>query len=227
MADQRLTRGQTLEMLRDSIFNLEEFEIICNQWLELFIPETYQGTRARENISIRNIRHYASENLLDEPLKAGKEARYTYRHLIQVLLIRRATAEGYTSKLLYSILQQDTAQLERLLNGELPSLEKPEKLLNNRYSQVAREQIQTAPASPAQREALDYLESINPRVTRNKMVFESQVFNAEPSKIPSQQWQQFELDAGIELWLRSDAQKPRTELERTRLLELIENILKN
>lgn len=267
MAIQKLAGQQTLEMLRDRIFNLEEFVVICNRWLWEYIPENYQGTRAKEPISSRNIRHYASENLLDEPLKAGKEARYAYRHLIQVLLIRRASAEGYTSKLMYSILQQDTDQLERLLNGDLPSLVRPERISQNRSveayqsqnrvvlpstshmispasptreqaqspaselaqspaserarsptQELVQEEAQPAPSS-AQREVLDYLAGLSTSRKR------SEASNLKQQS--SQHWQQFELETGIELWLRQDAQKPRTELERQRLLGVIETILKS
>lgn len=246
MALRRLAAQPTLEMLQDHIFNLEEFVVICNRWLRDYLPENYQGTRAKEPISSRNIRHYASENLLDEPLKAGKEARYSYRHLIQVLLIRRASAEGYTNKLMYSILQQDTNHLERLLNGDLPSLEKPERISQNRsveayqsQNRVASSLLSASPApqlsrvaaapsqtqdlareeatpNPAQREALDYLSSLS--TPRRREIQAPQ---------PSQHWQQYQLETGIELWLRQDAQKPRTELERQRLLGAIETILKS
>jgi DNA-binding transcriptional MerR regulator len=210
---------ENLEMQRDTIYTLEEFETACNTWLAQYLPETYQGTRAREPISIRNLRHYASEGLIDEPLKQGREARYSYRHLVQVLLLRRAMAEGYTTKLLYGMMRRATIELEALLSGDLPA--SPNKL--ERFRSIQPAVSEESSNQQAQREVLDYLNSLKPQSN----VIQSQISNSAPLETtPAQSWQQFEIAPGIELWLRSDALLPKTALERQRLISRIEPLLR-
>jgi hypothetical protein len=56
--------------------------------------------------------------MLDEPLKEGREARYTYRHLLQVLVVRRLLAEGYGASAIDNLAtSKDNADLEALLQG--------------------------------------------------------------------------------------------------------------
>ncbi len=206
---------KNLEMQPDTIYTLEEFETVCNSWLLQYLPESYQGTRAREAITIRNLRHYASEGLIDEPLKEGREARYAYRHLVQVLLLRRAMAEGYTSKLLYGMMRRTTHELEALLGGDLfASPAKPERQKMNQT--VMR---QESANQQAQRQVLDYLSGLQPQSNLS-----GQTVALEAT--PVQTWQQFEIASGIELWLRADAILPKTALERQRLLSRIEPLLR-
>ena len=210
---------QNLEMQQSAIYTVDEFETACNLWLLQYLPETYQGTRAREPITIRNLRHYAGEGLIDEPLKEGREARYSYRHLVQVLLLRRAMAEGYTTKLLYSMMRRATSELEALLAGNLPtSLSKPER------QKIAQQVVHEDSVNrQAQREVLDYLNSLKPQsnIVQNQI---SHSVILEPT--PVQSWQQFEITPGIELWLRTDAILPKTALERQRILSRIESLLR-
>ncbi len=204
---------QQLEMQRDAIFTLEEFERVCNSWLLQYLPESYQGTRAREPLTIRNLRHYAGEGLIDEPLKQGREARYSFRHLVQVLLLRRAMAEGYTSKLLFGMMRRGTPELEALLAGDLPA--------SNNKTDRSRIIQEESPNHQAQREVLDYLNSLKPQSNLPQQINQTVL---EP--IPVQTWQQFEITTGIELWLRADALLPKTALERQRLLAKIEPLLR-
>jgi DNA-binding transcriptional MerR regulator len=43
----------------------------------------------------RLLRHYASVNVLDKPARQGREAVYTYRHLLQFLTARRLMKQGF------------------------------------------------------------------------------------------------------------------------------------
>ncbi|MEY4530801.1 MAG: hypothetical protein RLZZ156_1522 [Deinococcota bacterium] len=208
-----------LEMQQDAIYTLEEFETVCNTWLLQYLPEAYQGTRAREPISVRNLRHYASEGLIDEPLKQGREARYSYRHLIQVLLLRRAMAEGYTSKLLYGMMRRATTELEALLRGDLPAFVNKSERSRATQTNFSEESF----SQQAQREVLDYLSRLKPQSN----VVQNQISGSVALEVtPAQSWQQFEIAPGIELWLRADALLPKTALERQRLLSRIEPLLR-
>ncbi|WP_017714153.1 MerR family transcriptional regulator [Prochlorothrix hollandica] len=94
----------------------------------------------RDGITPRLVRHYTTQGLVDEPLKDGRSARYTYRHLLQLLVVRRLLREGYGTSVLQPLLaQKTTAELEALLQGGV--------------------QLTVTPANPA----LSFLEDIRQR----------------------------------------------------------------
>ena len=43
----------------------------------------------------RLLRHYASVNVVDKPGRQGRDAVYTYRHLLQFLAARRLMKQGF------------------------------------------------------------------------------------------------------------------------------------
>ena len=84
-----------LPSLREGAWSLDEFVDQANRLLPHLLPKD-AGKRAAEPVNQRLVRHYATQGLLDEPLKEGREARYLYRHLLQLLVVRRLLAEGFT-----------------------------------------------------------------------------------------------------------------------------------
>jgi DNA-binding transcriptional MerR regulator len=47
-----------------------------------------------KTISVRLVRYYASEGVIDKPDRLGREAAYHYKHLLQLLLARRLSEHG-------------------------------------------------------------------------------------------------------------------------------------
>lgn len=96
-------------------WTLEEFVDCLNQLLPTILP---QPLRDDDAINPRLVRYYTSEGLVDRPERQGREARYHYRHLLQVLLVRRLLQEGYGLGAIASLLQNKAnAELEALLHG--------------------------------------------------------------------------------------------------------------
>ncbi|HEX8552924.1 MAG TPA: MerR family transcriptional regulator [Abditibacteriaceae bacterium] len=111
----------SLQEVRDdrTVFSLEEFVAVLNELLPRHLPEGRGDDRVRDLVNIRLVRYFATTGLLDEPLKQGREARYTYRHLLQLLVIRRLMAMGHTTSTVKQMTAgRDDAQLEALLHGE-------------------------------------------------------------------------------------------------------------
>lgn len=97
-------------------WSLDEFAHVVNQWLPRCLPEERANTRVREDVNPRLIRQYTTSGLVDAPLKEGREARYTYRHLLQLLVTRRLLADGYATAVIHKLVAgQDDEGLEEML----------------------------------------------------------------------------------------------------------------
>lgn len=200
--------------LAEPHWSLEELVQVANQHLPQFLPEEKAHTRVREDVTPRLVRHYASQGMLDEPLKEGREARYRYRHLLQLLLVRRLLAEGYGASAIDKLAISKTNQeLEELLQGGV--------------------QLTIAPANPA----LAFLQQVQQR-----QASPAQSPPSSPSAIPvpvapspapppsleapsSSQWTRVEVLPGLELHIRFDFVYPSSGQEQHNLLQLIRQIL--
>lgn len=98
-------------------WSLDELVEVANQLLPQYLPDQGSDSRLQETVNARLVRHYTTQGLLDRPLKLGREARYRYRHLLQLLLLRRLLTEGYSSSSLGQALQKSDRDLESLLQG--------------------------------------------------------------------------------------------------------------
>src|SRR5690606_11381868 len=108
-----------LHDLREGAWSLDDFVEQVNRLLPDLLPKD-AGKRAAEPVNQRLVRHYATQGLLDEPLKEGREARYLYRHLLQLLVVRRLLAEGFTAAVVGQVLaNRGDDELEGLLSGQL------------------------------------------------------------------------------------------------------------
>jgi DNA-binding transcriptional MerR regulator len=191
----------------DLHWSLEELVQVANELLPQFLPEEKAHTRVREEVTPRLVRHYTSQGLLDEPLKEGREARYTYRHLLQVLLVRRLLTEGYGASVIDTLARsKPNSDLEALLQGGV--------------------QLTLTPANPA----LAFLQQIQQR--QPGMARQAPPSPpvpsppSEPSPHPAAtQWTRLEVLPGLELHVRNDFVLPTTSQEQQNLLQHISRIL--
>ena len=110
-----------LDSLRDAAWNLEDFVAEVNTRLPAILPSDTADARQREDFSVRLLRHYASLGLVDESERVGREARYRYRHLLQVLSLRRLQRQGWNSKAIGDFVGRDNTELETFLLGQIPA----------------------------------------------------------------------------------------------------------
>ncbi|MBD2110219.1 MerR family transcriptional regulator [Nodosilinea sp. FACHB-13] len=200
---------------------LDRFVEVTNDLLPQFLPDQGSGNRGQEPVNPRLVRHYTTQGWLDKPLKQGREARYTYRHLLQLLVLRRLLAEGYSTSSIGSLIGgQSDAALENILQGGV--------------------QIKVEAANPA----LAFLSQIRDRpapFSTNRSQTRSalpafQAPSAAPAPAPAaplpppvasppQNWTRLEILDGLELHVRQDFVAPATAHERDSLLQLIANHL--
>jgi DNA-binding transcriptional MerR regulator len=198
---------KTLQQIaqQDPNWSLEEFVQVANELLPQFLPDEKAHTRVREDVTPRLIRHYTSQGMLDDPLKEGREARYTYRHLLQVLLVRRLLTEGYGASVINTLARsKSNSDLEAFLQGGV--------------------QLTAAPANPA----LAFLQQVQkrqPDVTRSIAQSPPPPALAAPApptpSTPATEWIRLEILPGLELHVRSDFVLPATTQEQQTLLQQI------
>lgn len=198
--------------LEEPNWSLEELVQVANELLPQFLPEEKAHTRVREEVTPRLIRHYASQGMLDEPLKEGREARYLYRHLLQLLLLRRLLAEGYGASAIDKLaISKTNAELEELLQGGVQLTVTPANPALAFLQQVQQRKI--APASSSPRLSPPAVPPISPAAP-----------SLGDASTPSQ-WTRVEVLPGLELHIRHDFVYPSSTQEQQTLLQLIRQIL--
>jgi DNA-binding transcriptional MerR regulator len=179
----------------DSQWSLEDFVQITNALLPLYLPTQKAHSRVREDITPRLVRHYTSLGAMDEPLKVGRNATYTYRHLLQLLVVRRLMAQGYGASAIDDLtISQSNAELEALLQGGA--------------------QLSVTPANPA----LGFLQHIQNRDKRAAVPPISPSSSPPPSP---QHWLRIAILPGLEVHLREDFVFPKSPQEQQNLVQLI------
>jgi DNA-binding transcriptional MerR regulator len=100
-------------------WSLDEFVEKVNRLSPRFLPGEEVGRGSvQQEVSARLVRHYTSAGLVDRPGREGKEARYGFRHLLQMLVLRRLLLEGLTAQAIAPITTgRDDHELEALLEG--------------------------------------------------------------------------------------------------------------
>lgn len=124
---------------------LEEFVSVVNSHLPEILPEEKTNSRVKGEITARLVRHYTTINILEEPMKVGREARYTYRHLLQVLLLRRVLAEGHSvGSIDQLIASSSNAELEAMLQGGVQLTAAPDNVALAHLQRLQQRQELTA-----------------------------------------------------------------------------------
>ena len=195
---------------------LEEFVDVANHLLPDYLPDIRGNTKVKEEINPRLVRHYTSQKLLDEPYRSGKYAVYTYRHLLQLLLVRRLLSQGISSAAINDLVTSQTNdELKSLLTGGI--------------------QIHVTTAHPSlnttSNSALEYIEKLKKgnKSNRVKETINSSVNSSlkEPSNQENltfnkqTEWIRIEVLSGLEIHLRSDFIYPNSVREQQALNELI------
>ncbi len=106
---------------QENTWYLEEFTEIANQLLPEYLPTSKSHQQDPTNpINSRLVRYYTSQGLLDDPQRQGKYAIYTYRHLLQLLAVRRLMSEGIAISAIGQITaQKNNTELENYLKGDI------------------------------------------------------------------------------------------------------------
>lgn len=225
-----------------SSWTLEELVDIANQRLPEVSPKEKAHTRVREAVTPRLVRHYTSLGMLDEPLKEGREARYTYRHLLQLLLIRRLLAEGYGASAIGGLaIARTNDELEALLQGEMQLTIAPVNSAPVNSALAYLQQIQQAarpapsPSAGAQKgdrqsgpSTAPATSSVRPTMSPDSAFEQSCISPALVDDLPPAApvpWIRLEILPGLEIHIRQDFAFPSSPQEQHDLWERIRQLL--
>lgn len=190
-------------------WSLDQFVEVVNELLPQFLPSQKAHTRVKEEITPRLVRHYTSQGLLDEPIKQSRNAVYTYRHLLQTLVVRRLLAEGYGASAIDNLaVTQDNQQLEALLQGGVQLAIKPANPALGFLQQIQQRQS----VSPTESMAFTNIPSHNRRKT---------VQSAPTHSSGASRWYRLEILPGLEIHIRDDFIYPNSPQEQQNLVQRI------
>jgi DNA-binding transcriptional MerR regulator len=200
---------------------LDRFVEVTNDLLPQFLPSQSSGGRGQEPVNPRLVRYYTTQGWLDKPLKQGREARYTYRHLLQLLVLRRLLAEGYSASSIGSLIggQADTA-LEDILQG---GVQLTVEAANPALAFLAQIRDGQGPVKGQRREASpsDRSAQRSTHPALQSPLAAPAPAPAAPSTSTPKIWTRLEILDGLELHVRQDFVAPATAHERDSLLQLI------
>ena len=207
-------------------FDLDRFVEEANHLLPQFLPDQPAGSRGQEPVTPRLVRYYTTQGLLDKPLKQGREARYTYRHLLQLLVVRRLLAEGYSASSIGSLIDgQDNSLLEKLLQG---GAQLTVEAANPALAFLS--QIRERGESLSQKEIVHKHEQVSNSKRRDASIVSAPSQDAVSARRSqaspfSETWSRLDVLDGLEIHVREDFVLPSTAHERQRLWQLIEDRL--
>jgi DNA-binding transcriptional MerR regulator len=208
-------------------WSLDEFVKVVNDWLPQILPATKSSSRKRDDVNPRLVRHYATQGLLDEPLKAGREARYTYRHLLQMLVVRRLLAEGMGVSAIGDLMVSKTnAELEALLYGGIQITVSPANPALSYLQDIQQRSRTAGQADPSVRRsrAQPQPTSLSTPLSTTEAAIPSAA--APPSSAPvSHRWTRLEVLPGFELHIREDFTLPKSSQEQQNLFRLVRQTL--
>ncbi len=220
-------RLETLEQNHQQ-WLIDQFVAVANQFLPQFLPETKGNTKVKEEINARLVRHYTSMKLLDEPCRTGKYAVYTYRHLLQLLLVRRLLNQGITAIAINDLLTSKTNQeLKSLLIGGIQI-----------DVTIAHPSLTNTNTNTQTNPALEYLQSLKKTKSNKLSKLDNLRFNQEQNLSLNstdtkpknqahfnlnqpQEWTRIEVLDGLELNIRADFIYPNSISEQESLKQLI------
>lgn len=222
---------KTLENSHDE-WLIDEFVEVANQLLPKYLPDIRSNTKVKEEINPRLVRHYTSEKLMDEAIRRNRYAFYNYRHLLQLLLVRRLLSDGIGIAAINDLLTSKTnEELKSLLLGGI--------------------QIHLTTAHPnltvnSNNSALEYLASLkkdkekNPSINYQKLSKQNFNFSGDLHNISSNkanfeqpqssfssvnQWNHLQVLDGLELHIRDDFIYPNSIKEQESLNRYLIEIL--
>lgn len=102
-------------------FTIDELAERTQRWLSEHGLDAHYYRRVQDAPSERTIRYYRTHGLLDEPVKSGKDRRYTRRHMLQLVAIKALQTRGLSHERIQAELYGRTnAELEAIVESSMP-----------------------------------------------------------------------------------------------------------
>ncbi|WP_298612992.1 MerR family transcriptional regulator [uncultured Thermosynechococcus sp.] len=191
-------------------WSLDELVEIANELLPQHLPQEDSKNRVLEEVNPRLVRHYTSCKLIDRPTRIGREGRYGYRHLVQLLVVRRLLMEGYTAGAIYKLVyRMSTPELRALLE------------------QGVHLQLNPPPINPA----LAFLQQVQDRSehrygdTRLSTGASRREITSSSHSTQPESWKRIEVVPGFEVHIRDDFNFPQINRDQEALVKQLVQLL--
>jgi DNA-binding transcriptional MerR regulator len=211
---------------------LDDFVEVANQLLPFYLPQMKGNSKVTEEINSRLVRSYTSQRLMDEPIRQNRYAFYTYRHLLQLLLVKRLLRDGIGTTAINDLLTSKT-------NEELKSL-----LVGGISINITTAHPMLTETQNSSNSALDFLANLKGKrsqspiggnvkqqnlmpsiANKNTMSALGETYNHHNLLDREENWTRLRILDGLELHIRDDFVYPNSIKERESLIELFRNIL--
>lgn len=209
---------------------IDEFVEVANQLLPDYFPEIKGNTKVKEKINTRLVRSYTSQKLMDEPIRQSRYAFYNYRHLLQLLLIKRLLSDGIGTSAINDLLTSKT-------NQELKSL-----LVGGVQINITTAHPTVSDNADSSNSALDFLADLKKKKPSTSLQFrtskqneytmsaldDSVAYNVRKDQLDMSEgeiWTRLRVVDGLELHIRDDFLYPNSIKEKESLMEHLSNIL--
>jgi DNA-binding transcriptional MerR regulator len=212
---------------------MDEFVKVANGLLSLYLPQMKGNSKVTEEINPRLVRSYTSQRLIDEPIRQNRYAFYTYRHLLQLLLVKRLLSDGIGTTAINDLLTSKTnEELKSLLLGGIsinittthPMLTETQNSNNSALDFLANLKGKRS-QSPMQGGSVKQENLMPQTANKNTMFALNETCNHQNSLDGEENWTRIKILDGLELHIRDDFMYPNSIKERESLIELFSNIL--
>lgn len=199
---------------RAAVWNLSEFVEVANGLLPHYLPKEVGG-RSSDEVNARLIRHYATQGLLQEALKEGREARYVFDHLLQLLVVRKLLADGFNAAAIKQVMAgRSNQELENLLQGSfrVDLVPTGQADLTQRARFLSRVRVKAG------------LDPVPAGASQLAPPPQSATHMPDSLFHPSQ-WTRLSILDGLDLFVRDDFELPKNRLGDSQLTQLLQVVL--
>ncbi|WP_342597732.1 MerR family transcriptional regulator [Cyanobacterium aponinum UTEX 3222] len=213
---------------------IDEFVEVANRLLPLYLPDIKGNSKVKEEINTRLVRSYTSQRLMDEPIRQNRYAFYRYRHLLQLLLIKRLLSDGIGTTAINDLLTSKTnEELKSLLIGGIslnlttahPPLQSIQNSTNSALDFLADLKGKRSQSPSTIRGNVKQKSQSSPAPNQDTMSALDETYNHQNLLDKEESWTRLRILDGLELHIRDDFVYPNSLKERESLIELFRNIL--
>ena len=202
-------------------FRINELLNVANNFIVHIAPEQ-PSERVSNILTERNVRYYINQGLVDRPTgKDGVSALYEYKHLLQLIALKKLQSAYIPVKKIAGILNgKNESELHQIIQGkaietknqiENPALSFLNTISKPQKNETENHRLSSSPAAPI---------SIESQTRRHQ----SSSNTASISKLKSCSWERYELDDGIEIHIRDDQDR---QAIKTKIKNSINKFLKS
>ncbi len=203
---------------------LDELLAIANGLMESVAP-VQPSDRVAETLSERTLRYYISQGLVDRSSgKEGASALYCYRHLLQLLALKRLQASYLPVKKIREIIPNSSNDnLKAIILGNTQPEAIPPSDISTRESAIAfLDSISQGTAGTRSSRDLGSIPASSPAPS-----LQSGNIGSSTPPLSPESWDRFVLEDGIELHIRSDRRSSLRKGEARRLFDRASRLFKS